>query len=77
MLCLPADVNLKEFPVDSDYMKPLNARVSLARQIHDSTFRQSKVKKSESWFARSAKALDIELDEDLYPGLGARGEEGC
>ena len=41
--------------MDGDYLKPLQTRVSLAKQIHTVSFRQSKVKKTESWFARSAK----------------------
>ena len=53
--------------MDGDYLKPLQTRVSLAKQIHTMSFRQSKVKKTESWFARSAKALDVELDDELYP----------
>ncbi len=47
-------------------MKPLQRQVSLAKQIHNITFRLSKAKKTESWFSRSAQALDMELDEDLY-----------
>ena len=62
-----SDEQLKDFPVDGDYLKPLQTRVSLAKQIHTVSFRQSKVKKTESWFARSAKALDVELDDELYP----------
>ena len=54
------------------YVKPLQPQVSLAKQIHDITFRQSKASKRESWFTRSAQALDIELDEDLYPYANLR-----
>jgi hypothetical protein len=67
LLC--SDEQLKDFPVDSDYLKPLQARVSLAKQIHTASFRRSKAKETERWVTRSAKALDIDLDQDdvLYP----------
>ena len=53
--------------MDSSYLKPLRARVSLASQIQKIMSQQDKVKKTASWFSRSAKALDIQLDDDLYP----------
>ncbi len=65
--------NLSDFPVDGAYLKPLRARVSLAKQIHTIQFRKGKVKKQENWFSKSAKAMDIELDEDMYPVLVGKG----
>ena len=63
---LPVDQSLRDFPLESAYVKPLQPQVSLAKQIYTLTFSQNKAKKTESWFTRSAQALDVELDQDLY-----------
>ena len=41
--------------------------MSLAKRIEATSHTADKKKKREDWFVRSAKALDIELDNDLYP----------
>ena len=53
--------------VEVAYLKPLRARVSLACRIQKISFRQGKASQKQSWFSRTAKALDVVLDEDLYP----------
>ena len=63
------DEELPSFPVDSAYMKAVRRRVSLARQVHTLEHQRNKVVRSEQWLTKSAKALDIELDEELYPSV--------
>lgn len=64
---LHTDEELPSFPVDSAYLKAIRRRVSLARQIHKIEHQRNKSVRAEQWLSKSAKALDIELDEDLYP----------
>lgn len=53
--------------MDSAYFKTIRQRVSLARQINTIEHRRHRAKSRDQWLTQSAKALDIELDEDLYP----------
>ena len=39
----------------------------MAKQIDSALHKQRKVKKTNNWFIQSAKVLDIELDDDVYP----------
>ena len=58
---------LPSFPVDSSYLKAVRRRVSLARQLHSLEHQRNKAVRAEQWISKSAKAMDIEIDEDLYP----------
>ena len=41
--------------------------MSLARQLHSLEHKRNKTVRAEQWISKSAKAMDIEIDEDLYP----------
>jgi ATP-dependent RNA helicase DDX24/MAK5 len=58
---------LPGFPVDSSYLKAVRRRVSLARQLHSLEHKRNKIVRAEQWISKSAKAMDIEVDDDLYP----------
>ena len=58
---------MPSFPVDSAYLKAVRRRVSLARQLHSLEYKRNKTVRAEQWISKSAKAMDIEMDEDLYP----------
>ena len=62
-----SDEELPSFPVDSAYLKAVRQRVSLARQLHSLEHQRNKAVRAEQWISKSAKAMDIEIDEDLYP----------
>ena len=71
------DKELPNFPVDSTYLRTIRQRARLARQINDIEHRRHRAKTREQWLSQSAKALDIELDEDLYPLCNIHGGGGC
>ena len=58
---------LSTFPINPTYLKPIRVRVGLARRIDSREHKRRKSKKSNDWLIQSAKAMDIELDEDMYP----------
>ncbi len=53
--------------MDVSYLRAVRKRVGVARRIDAAQHRQRKVKKSNDWFVQSAKAMEIDLDDDLYP----------
>ena len=61
------DEDLPTFPVDPSYLKPIRVRVRLAKRIDSQEHKERKSKKSNDWLIQSAKAMDIELDKDMYP----------
>ena len=63
-----SDEELASFPVDASYLKAIRQRVSLATQLHSLEHQRNKVVRAEQWLSKSAKAMDIEVDEELYPG---------
>ena len=63
---LYSDDELPSFPVDSSYLKAVRRRVSLARQLHSLEHQRNKAVRVERWISKSAKAMDIKIDEDLY-----------
>ncbi|EDO48238.1 predicted protein [Nematostella vectensis] len=62
--------DLGSFPVDVSYLPGIRNRLSIARQIDKEELKVSKKKSSNSWILNSAKAMDIEVDEDLLEDLG-------
>ena len=62
-----SDEELASFPMESSYLPAIRRRVSLARQIDSAQLLQRRARKSNDWLLRSAKAMDIEVDEDMYP----------
>ena len=41
--------------------------MGLARRIEREDHKAKRVQQGNNWFVQQAKAMDIELDEDLYP----------
>ena len=74
-ITLYSDEELPSFPVDSSYLKAVRRRVSLARQLHSLEHQRNKAVRAEQWISKSAKAMDIEIDEDLYPKAGKSLEQ--
>ncbi|KAK2189291.1 hypothetical protein NP493_109g00000 [Ridgeia piscesae] len=76
VLALNRDEELPIFPVESDYMAGVKARVNLARQIDKEEHIMTKRRKQNSWFEKAAKEMDIELDEEeLLHDLGDSMEQ--
>ena len=51
--------------------------MSLARQLHSLEHKRNKTVRAEQWISKSAKAMDIEIDEDLYPKESATFTVHC
>lgn len=62
---LNRDQDLPAFPLDTSYLRGLRERVGLARRIEREDHRFKRVQQGNKWFVQQAKAMDIELDEDL------------
>jgi len=62
--------DLDSFPVDVTYMSSIRKRISLAKQIDKDEHKFKRKKSSNDWILASAKAMDIEVDEDLLEDLG-------
>ena len=65
------DNELPTFPVDPSYLAPLRDRVRLARQIVSMEQSRRKVSRGNKWALQVAKAMEIEVEEDMYPTLMA------
>ncbi|KAL9960204.1 hypothetical protein ACROYT_G033626, partial [Oculina patagonica] len=66
--------DLDSFPVDVTYMSSIRKRISLAKQIDKDEHKFKRKKSNNDWLLASAKAMDIEVDEDLLEDLGDLGE---
>jgi len=66
--------DLDSFPVDVNFMSSIRKRISLAKQIDKEEHKFRRKKSSNDWILASAKAMDIEVDEDLLEDLGDSGE---
>ena len=53
------------FPVDNTLMQAVRDRVSLARKVDKAVNTSARAKSSKDWFSKTAKELDIELDDLL------------
>lgn len=53
--------------MEPQYLSALRARVSVARQLHKLSTQRERKRKTSNWFQQKAKALDMILDEDMYP----------
>lgn len=67
--------DLDSFPVDITYMSSIRKRISLAKQIDKDEHKFKRKKSSNDWILASAKAMDIEVDEDLLEDLGGVREK--
>ncbi|MED6281818.1 hypothetical protein CHARACLAT_025851 [Characodon lateralis] len=65
---LGKDEDLSVFPVENRCMEAIKDRVNLARKIEKIEFFNSKEKQHDSWFKQAAKALEVDLDDDLLMG---------
>ncbi|KAK5609764.1 hypothetical protein CRENBAI_023002 [Crenichthys baileyi] len=65
---LGKDEDLSVFPVENRCMEAIKERVNLARKIEKIEFFNSKEKQHDSWFKQAAKALEVDLDDDLLMG---------
>uniref|UniRef100_A0A1A7WJB5 ATP-dependent RNA helicase n=1 Tax=Iconisemion striatum TaxID=60296 RepID=A0A1A7WJB5_9TELE len=65
---------LPEFPVELKCMEAVKERVNLARSIEKVEYYNSREKQHDSWFKKAAKAMEVDLDDDLLLG-GAKEEE--
>ena len=65
------DNELPTFPVDPSYLAPLRDHVRLARQIVSMEQSGRKVSRGNKWALQVAKAMEIEVEEDMYPTLMA------
>lgn len=74
MNTLNAGNDLESFPVDVAFMPSIKKRISLAKQIDKEEHKFRRKKSSNDWVLASAKAMDIEVDEDLLEDLGNSGE---
>jgi len=64
-----------EFPIDGNLMPAVRARVRLAVRLDDLERRQTKAKKDTDWAVRTARELDIELDEEPELGEDDQGKD--
>lgn len=55
------------FPLDPTYLAPLRVRVRLAKQILSVVRRGKRVRQGNEWTVRAARAMEIEVEEDMYP----------
>ncbi|CAH3141790.1 unnamed protein product [Porites lobata] len=74
MKTLNAGNDLDSFPVDITFMASIRRRISLAKTIDKEEHKFRRKKSSNDWLLASAKAMDIEVDEDLLEDLGDSGE---
>ncbi|XP_022781216.1 ATP-dependent RNA helicase ddx24-like [Stylophora pistillata] len=74
MKALNGGNELDSFPVDVSFMSSIKKRISLAKQIDKEEHKFKRKKSSNDWILASAKAMDIEVDEDLLEDLGDQGE---
>ncbi|XP_047201041.1 ATP-dependent RNA helicase DDX24 [Girardinichthys multiradiatus] len=65
---LGKDEDLSVFPLENRCMEAIKERVNLARKIEKIEFFNSKEKQHDSWFKQAAKALEVDLDDDLLMG---------
>ncbi|XP_017270147.1 ATP-dependent RNA helicase DDX24 [Kryptolebias marmoratus] len=65
---LGKDEELPMFPVESRCMEAIKERVNLARKIEKIEFYKGREKRHDSWFRQAAKALELDLDDDLLLG---------
>ncbi|MEQ2165009.1 ATP-dependent RNA helicase ddx24 [Goodea atripinnis] len=65
---LGKDEDISVFPVENRCMEAIKERVNLARKIEKIEFFNSKEKQHDSWFKQAAKALEVDLDDDLLMG---------
>ncbi|XP_060938919.1 ATP-dependent RNA helicase DDX24 [Limanda limanda] len=72
---LGKDEDLPMFPVESKCMEAIKERVNLARSIEKIEFHNGREKQHNSWFAKAAEALEVDLDDDLLLG-GPKDEDG-
>lgn len=70
MKTLNSGNDLDSFPVDVAFMSSIRKRISLAKQIDKEEHKFRRKKSSNDWVLASAKAMDIEVDEDLLEDLG-------
>ncbi|XP_068714327.1 ATP-dependent RNA helicase DDX24-like [Montipora foliosa] len=70
MKTLNSGNDLDSFPVDVAFMSSIRKRISLAKQIDKEEHKFRRKKSNNDWVLASAKAMDIEVDEDLLEDLG-------
>ncbi|XP_066030543.1 ATP-dependent RNA helicase DDX24-like [Pocillopora verrucosa] len=74
MKALNGGNELDSFPVDVSFMSSIRKIISLAKQIDKEEHKFRRKKSSNDWILASAKAMDIEVDEDLLEDLEDQGE---
>eukprot|EP00123_Amoebidium_parasiticum_P017639 comp23927_c0_seq1/m.42244 comp23927_c0_seq1/g.42244 ORF comp23927_c0_seq1/g.42244 comp23927_c0_seq1/m.42244 type:complete len:664 (-) comp23927_c0_seq1:73-2064(-) len=62
---LNKEEGLNDFPVDGAYFPAIKKRLTLARKIDEAEHQQRKSRTSDDWFTKTAKELDIEVDDEL------------
>lgn len=62
-----SDKELPTFPLDPTYLAPLRVRVRLAKQILSVVRRGKRVRQGNEWTVQAAWAMEIEVEEDMYP----------
>ncbi|KAI1628860.1 P-loop containing nucleoside triphosphate hydrolase protein [Exophiala viscosa] len=62
--------------VDGRLMKRLQARVSLAHKITDSTISREKTASKDGWLRSAAEELGVDYDSDEFESQGQRGKRG-
>lgn len=65
---------LSVFPVETKCMEAIKERVNLARKIEKIEYYNCREKQHDSWFKQAAKALEVDLDDDLLIGGGREQE---
>lgn len=70
MKSLNSGNELNSFPVDVAFMSSIKKRITLAKKVDKEEFKFRRKKSRNDWVLSSAKAMDIEVDEDLLEDLG-------
>ncbi|XP_065831355.1 ATP-dependent RNA helicase DDX24-like isoform X2 [Oscarella lobularis] len=72
---LNRDRDLSTFPVDMSYWLALKERISLAKKIDKEELSESRVRSKDSWFLKTAKEMDIDLDDEIMESMEDRHEK--
>jgi len=57
--------DLRDYPIDLDYLDECKTRVNLARKVDKLEHTLNKTKNTNNWYEKNAKLLDIELDDEI------------
>lgn len=57
--------DIRDYPIDIDFMDSCKKIVTLGRKIDESEHTLNKAKNETNWYAKNAKELDVEIDDEL------------